>query len=53
MENFRKKNQTETKYSVEDHSSRLQVEDRITELEDKTEIKEKTEKNLSETTQEL
>jgi hypothetical protein len=49
MENFRKKNQTEilelkspfgqTKNTVEGHSSRLQqVEDRISELEDKVEI---------------
>jgi uncharacterized protein YjgD (DUF1641 family) len=42
MENLRKKNQTETKNTVEDHSSRLeQVEDRISELKDKIEIKEK------------
>jgi hypothetical protein len=50
LENFRRKNQTEvlgingpygqTKNKVEGHSSR-QVEDRISELEDKTEIKEK------------
>jgi hypothetical protein len=44
MENLRKKNQTETKTTVEVHSSKLeQVEDRISELEDKIEIKEKTE----------
>jgi chromosome segregation ATPase len=44
MENFRKKNQTETQNTVEGHSSRLeQVEDRISELKDKIEIKEKTE----------
>jgi chromosome segregation ATPase len=64
MENLRKKNQTEileikslfspTKYTMEGHSSRLeQVEDRISELEDKIEIKEKNRKNLSQTTQEL
>jgi hypothetical protein len=63
MENLRKKNQPEileikspfsqTKNTVESHSSRLeQVEDRISELKDKIEIKEKT-RNLSKTTQEL
>jgi chromosome segregation ATPase len=57
MENFSKKNQTEileikspftqTKNTVEDHSSRLEeVEDRISELEDKIEIKEKPEEPL-------
>jgi hypothetical protein len=50
MENLRKKNQTKTQNTVEVHSSRLeQVENRISELEDKIEIKEKN----SETTQEL
>jgi hypothetical protein len=58
MENLRRKNQTEileikspgcndsqTKNTVEDHSSRLeQVEDRISELKDKIEIKRKTRK---------
>jgi chromosome segregation ATPase len=54
MENLRKKNQTEileikspfsqTKNTVEGHSSRLeQVEERILELKDKIEIKEKIE----------
>jgi TolA-binding protein len=39
-----KKNQTETQNTVEGHSSKLeQVEDRISELKDKLEIKEKTE----------
>jgi hypothetical protein len=39
---------------VEGHSSRLeQVEDRISELEDKIEIKEKKRRNLSHTNQEL
>jgi outer membrane phospholipase A len=39
---------------VEDHSSRLeQVEDRISELKDKIEIKEKNWRNLSQTTEEL
>jgi hypothetical protein len=39
---------------VEVHSHRLEeVEDRLSELKDKIEIKEKTEKNLSQTTQEL
>jgi hypothetical protein len=64
MENLRKKNQIEimeikrpfsqTKNTVAGHSSRLQqVEDRISELEEKTEIKEKNRRNLSQTTQEL
>jgi hypothetical protein len=59
-----KKNQTEileikspfsqTKNTVEVYSSILeQVEDRISELKDKTEIKEKNRRNLSKTTQEL
>jgi hypothetical protein len=39
---------------VEVHSSGLeQVEDRISELKDKTEIKEKNRRTLSQTTQEL
>jgi chromosome segregation ATPase len=47
MENLRKKNQTETQNTVEGHSTRLeQVKDRISELKDKTEIKEKTEELL-------
>jgi chromosome segregation ATPase len=47
MENLRKMNQTEIQNTVEGHSSRLeQVEDRISELEDKIEIKEKTEELL-------
>jgi hypothetical protein len=47
MENIRKKNQAETQNTVEDHWSRLeQVEDRISELKDKIEIKEKTEELL-------
>jgi TolA-binding protein len=42
MENLRKNNQTETQNIVESHSSRLeQMEDRISELKDKIEIKEK------------
>jgi predicted nucleic acid-binding Zn-ribbon protein len=65
LENLRKKkNQTEilemknpfsqTKNTVEDHSSRLeQVKDRISDLEDKIEMKEKNRRNLSQTTQEL
>jgi predicted nucleic acid-binding Zn-ribbon protein len=64
MENLRTKNQTEileikspfsqTKNTVEGHSSRLeQVENRISELEDKIEIKEKNRRNLSQTTYEL
>jgi chromosome segregation ATPase len=44
IENLRKKNQTETQNPVEGHSSRLeQVENKISELKDKIEIKEKTE----------
>jgi chromosome segregation ATPase len=44
MENHRKKKETETQNSMGGHSSRLeQVEDRISELEDKMEIKGKTE----------
>jgi hypothetical protein len=57
MENLRKKNQTETltirsylnqtKNTEESHSSRLQqVEERISRLEDKTDIKETTGKLL-------
>jgi TolA-binding protein len=47
MENLRKKNETKTQNTVEGHSSRLeQVEDRISELEDKIEIKRKTEELL-------
>jgi uncharacterized protein YjgD (DUF1641 family) len=53
-ENLRKQNQTETQNTVEGHSSRLkQVEDRISELEDKIEIKEKNGRNLSQTTHKL
>jgi hypothetical protein len=45
MENLRKKNQTETQNTVEGHSRSLeQVEDRISELEDKIEIKGKLKK---------
>jgi hypothetical protein len=47
MENLRKKNETETQNIVEGRSSRLdQVEDRISELQDKIEIKGKTEELL-------
>jgi chromosome segregation ATPase len=56
IENHRKKNQIEileikshfnqTTNTVEGHSRRLQVEDRISELEDKIEIKAKTEELL-------
>jgi hypothetical protein len=43
MENLKNKNQTKTKNTVEGHSSRVeQVEDRISELEYKVEIKEKS-----------
>jgi uncharacterized protein YdcH (DUF465 family) len=39
---------------VDGHSSKLErVEDRVSELEDKIEIKEKNRRNLSQTTQEL
>jgi hypothetical protein len=64
MKNLRKKNQTEilevkspfsqTENTVEGHSSRTeQVEGRISELNDKIEIKGKNRITLSETTQEL
>jgi chromosome segregation ATPase len=44
MEKLRKKNETEIQNTVEGHSSRLeQVEDRYSKLEDKIEIKGKTE----------
>jgi chromosome segregation ATPase len=47
MENLRKKNETETQNTMEGHSSRLeQAKDRISELEDKMEIKGKTEELL-------
>jgi chromosome segregation ATPase len=47
MENIRKKNEMETQNKVEGQSSRLeQVEDRISEIEDKMEIKGKTEELL-------
>jgi chromosome segregation ATPase len=47
MENLRKKNQTETQNTMEIHSSRLEkAKDRISELEDKMEIKGKTEELL-------
>jgi chromosome segregation ATPase len=47
MENLRKENETETQNTVGNHSSRLEkVEDRISELKDKIEIKEKTEQML-------
>jgi hypothetical protein len=45
--NLRKKNETETQNTVEGHSRRLeQAEDRTSELEDKMEIKGKTEELL-------
>jgi chromosome segregation ATPase len=64
MENLRKKNQTEIleiksslnqmKNAFESHSSRLeQVEDRISGLKDKIDIKEKTEEFLDKKIQEL
>jgi septal ring factor EnvC (AmiA/AmiB activator) len=47
MENFRKKNQTETQNSVEGHSSRIkQVGDRTSELKDKIKNEEQTEEML-------
>jgi acetolactate synthase small subunit len=47
MENLRKKYETEIQNTVDGHSSRLeQAEDRISELEDKMEIKGKTEEPL-------
>jgi hypothetical protein len=47
MENLRKKNETEIQNTMEGHSSRLeQAEDRISELEDETAIKGKSEELL-------
>jgi chromosome segregation ATPase len=47
MENLRKKNETEIQNTMEDHSRRLeQAEDRISELENKMEIKGKTKELL-------
>jgi hypothetical protein len=47
MENFRKKSETETQNTMEGHSSRLEkAEDRISECEDKMEIKGKIEELL-------
>jgi predicted nuclease with TOPRIM domain len=47
MENLRKKNETESQNRVEGHSSRLkQLEDRNSDLEDKTEIKGETKELL-------
>jgi hypothetical protein len=46
MENPRKKNETEIQNTMEGHYSRLQVEDRISELEAEMEIKGKTEELL-------
>jgi hypothetical protein len=46
MENLRKKNKTEIQNTMEVYSNRLEQEDRISELEDKMEIKEKTEEIL-------
>jgi chromosome segregation ATPase len=47
MENLRRKNQTETQSTVEGHSSRLeQMEERLSELKDKIEIKDKSEELL-------
>jgi hypothetical protein len=48
-----KKSFSQTKNTLEGHSSRLQVEDRISKLKDKIEIKEKNRRNLSQTTQKL
>jgi uncharacterized protein HemX len=47
VKNLRKKNETDIQNTVEGHSSRLeQLEDRISELKDKMEIKGKTEELL-------
>jgi chromosome segregation ATPase len=47
MENLRKKNETETQNTLEGHMGRLeQAEDRLSDLEDKMEIKGKTEELL-------
>jgi predicted nucleic acid-binding Zn-ribbon protein len=64
LENLKRKNKTkileikspysQIKNTVEGHFSRLdQVEDRISELKNKIEIKEKNRRNLSQTTQGL
>jgi hypothetical protein len=54
MVNLRKRNETETQNTVEGHSRRLeQVGDRILELTDKIEIKEKNRRTVSKTTQYL
>jgi predicted nucleic acid-binding Zn-ribbon protein len=64
LENLKRKNKTkileikspysQIKNTVEGHFSRLdQVEDRISELKNKMEIKEKNRRNLSQTTQGL
>jgi hypothetical protein len=47
MENFRKKNERETQNTLDSHSHWLeQAEDRISELEDKMEVKGKSEELL-------
>jgi hypothetical protein len=43
MENLRKKNETEKQNKMEGHFTRLEQEDRISELEDEMVIKGKTE----------
>jgi hypothetical protein len=56
MNNKRKRKSpfNQTKSTVEGHSSRLeQVEDRLSELKDKIEIKEKNRQDVSQTTPEL
>jgi chromosome segregation ATPase len=64
MKNLKKKNQTEileikspfsqTRNTVEGHFSRLeQVEDKISELKYKIDVKEKNRRTLSQTTQEI
>jgi hypothetical protein len=48
MKNLRKKNETEIQNKMEGHSSRIKrTEDRISELEDETAIKRKTEELLN------
>jgi hypothetical protein len=47
IENLKKKKETEIQNTIEGHCSRLeQAEDRISELEDEMEIKDKTEELL-------
>jgi gas vesicle protein len=53
MENLRKKNETEIQNTMQGHSSRLEQENRISELEDKMEIRGKLKRAISQTTQDF